>query len=289
VNGHLSEYSGFDIPAAVSGTGNPSASVTAEGVVSMVDLKAGSTRLKSIDAPWNGGPREIILYNVRIVADTILDIAAISYCPFGIPWSSRTLIDVDSRTHVNIQSGLQITGGNILAGSGSALTLNPINRGLFLSSNGNVILDACNVTQIAPSALIKANHQVHITAHGTAFLPAGFTLRPLNVVELLGTIIAAVNSPRFSGVAIEIDTSALVGTGKLIATNGVIRYRGVLIERGNNARINRMNGSDALRIQWITVKTAAFAVIETWYPTSGGGSGGDSSGRKGGGGALPPH
>jgi hypothetical protein len=90
-------------------------------------------------------------------------------------------------------------------------------------------------------------------------------------------------------VAIEIDTSALVGTGKLIATNGVIRYRGVLIERGNNARINRMNGSDALRIQWITVKTAAFAVIETWYPTSGGGSGGDSSGRKGGGGALPPH
>lgn len=289
VHAQLYEYSGFDIPAAVSGTGNPSASVTAEGVVSMVDLKAGSTRLKSIDAPWNGGPREIVLYNVRIAAETILDIAAISYCPFGIPWSSRTLIDVDSRTHVNIQSGLQITGGNILAGSESALTLNPINRGILLSSNGNVILDACNVTQIAPSALIKANHQVHITAHGTAFLPAGFSLRPLNVVELLGTIIAAVNSPRFSGVAIEIDTSALVGTGKLIATNGVIRYRGVLIERGNNARINRMNGSDALRIQWITVKTAAFAVIETWYPTSGGGSGGDDNGSGSvGGGALPP-
>jgi hypothetical protein len=90
-------------------------------------------------------------------------------------------------------------------------------------------------------------------------------------------------------VAIEIDTSALVGTGKLIATNGVIRYRGVLIERGNNARINRMNGSDALRIQWITVKTAAFAVIETWYPTSGGGSGGDDNGSGSvGGGALPP-
>jgi hypothetical protein len=152
-----------------------------------------------------------------------------------------------------------------------------------------VILDACNVTQIAPSALIKANDQVHITAYGTAFLPAGVSLRPLNVVELLGTITAAVKLPRFSGVAIEIHTSALVGTGKLIATNGIIRYRGALIERGNNARINRMNGSDAPGIQWITVKTAAFAVIETWYPTSGGGSGGDDNGSGSvGGGALPP-
>lgn len=288
VNAQLSEYSGFDLPAAIPGTGNPSTTVTAEGVVSLVDLKAGSTRLKSIDAPWNGGPREIVLYNVRIAADTILDIAAVSYSPLGTPLGSRTLIDVDSRTHVNIQSGLQITGGNIFAGSQSALTLNPIDRGLILSQSGIVLLDACNVTQIAQSALIKANYQVHITAHGTAYLPAGFSLQPLNVVELLGDIIAAVNAPRFSGVAIEIDTSALVGSGKLIATNGLIRYRGVLIERGNNARINRMNGSDALRIQWITLKSAAFAAIETWYPTSGGRTGGDANGSKGGGGALPP-